>query len=298
MLLGLKRTKALLEKIRTLSIDTSVPIRTSIQTNGTLITRDWCETFKTYNVSLGISIDGPKEVHDSSRRDFKGCGSFDKIIKGLKLLRDNDVPFGILSVCDPASDPEIALKFFFEELNLIGLDILIPDITHDEKPQNISNYYKRLFDVWVSKYANEGRRIRFFENIISSILGKGSRVETIGYSVNNIVTIDSDGEIMLLDTLKICKGFEPSLGLNVLTNSIEDIYDSDAYKEILREALTLNSKCISCQFNISCGGGYLPHRWNSKTNNFRNPSVYCEDLLTTMSHIKSFMESDLEIETI
>ena len=63
-------------------------ITNALQTNGTLLTDEWCAFLKKHNFMVGISLDGPKEIHDRYRRDRKGNGSFDQVMHGLKLLAE------------------------------------------------------------------------------------------------------------------------------------------------------------------------------------------------------------------
>ena len=63
-------------------------ITNALQTNGTLLTDEWCAFLKKHNFMVGISLDGPKEIHDRYRRDRKGAGSFDQVMHGLKLLAE------------------------------------------------------------------------------------------------------------------------------------------------------------------------------------------------------------------
>jgi len=72
-------------------------ITNSLQTNGTLLTAEWCEFLKKNNFMVGISLDGPKEIHDRYRCDRKGNGSFDQVMRGLKLLQDHKVEYNVLA---------------------------------------------------------------------------------------------------------------------------------------------------------------------------------------------------------
>ncbi len=67
-----------------------------IQTNGTLLTSEIAEFFKEYDFSVGISLDGPRFVHDANRVFPDGSGSFDKVMRAVKLLKDHHVPFEVL----------------------------------------------------------------------------------------------------------------------------------------------------------------------------------------------------------
>ena len=73
-------------------------LRHSIQTNGTLVTPAWCELFRAKGVSIGVSLDGPAELHDANRKTLGGGGSFERLMRGLDLLRAHDIRVNILSV--------------------------------------------------------------------------------------------------------------------------------------------------------------------------------------------------------
>ncbi|QDU81392.1 Anaerobic sulfatase-maturating enzyme [Polystyrenella longa] len=70
----------------------------TLQTNGVLLTDEWCQFFKRENFLIGISIDGPAEVHDHYRYDKKGNPTFEKVMQGLHLLKSNEVEFNVLVV--------------------------------------------------------------------------------------------------------------------------------------------------------------------------------------------------------
>ena len=72
-------------------------ITNSLQTNGTLLTDEWCAFLKKHNFMVGISLDGPKEIHDRYRRDRKGKGTFEKVMRGLRLLQKHKVEYNVLA---------------------------------------------------------------------------------------------------------------------------------------------------------------------------------------------------------
>ena len=72
-------------------------VRHNFQTNGTLINDEWCDLFKRWSVRVGVSIDGPQAVHDASRVDRSGRGTFDRVMRGISRLREHEVPFHVLS---------------------------------------------------------------------------------------------------------------------------------------------------------------------------------------------------------
>lgn len=73
-------------------------IGNALQTNGTLLTGDWARFFRRYHFLVGVSVDGPREIHDAHRVTATGKGSFDLVMRRIGHLRDHDVDFNILTV--------------------------------------------------------------------------------------------------------------------------------------------------------------------------------------------------------
>src|ERR1700712_4314675 len=76
----------------------SVQIRHSFQTNGTLVTKEWCDLIRRWHVGVGVSIDGPRELHDANRVTREGKGTFDRAMRGARLLKQEGIPFHVISV--------------------------------------------------------------------------------------------------------------------------------------------------------------------------------------------------------
>src|ERR1700722_11677301 len=95
----------------------ALEIRHSIQTNGLLITPAWCELFKKWNVGVGVSVDGPKHLHDLHRVTRSGRGTFDRTIEGIRILRREAVPFHVISVLSEGAlnSPQEMLDFYVSE---------------------------------------------------------------------------------------------------------------------------------------------------------------------------------------
>jgi len=89
-------------------------IRHSLQTNATLITDAWCDFFRTHQVRIGVSLDGPEALHDANRKTLGGGGSFARVMRGIERLRAHGHPFGILSVLTAQSIdcPDAIFDFF------------------------------------------------------------------------------------------------------------------------------------------------------------------------------------------
>jgi uncharacterized protein len=92
-------------------------LRHAIQTNGMLITPAWCDLLLEYHVGVGVSIDGPRHLHDAHRRTRSGQGTFDRTIAAIRLLRGRGVPFHVITVLsrDSLDDPDTFIEFYVAE---------------------------------------------------------------------------------------------------------------------------------------------------------------------------------------
>ena len=92
-------------------------ITNSLQTNGTLLTDEWCRFLKKHNFMVGISLDGPQEIHDRYRRDRKGRGTFEQVMRGLRLLQKHKVEYNVLACVarETAARPLEVYRFFREQ---------------------------------------------------------------------------------------------------------------------------------------------------------------------------------------
>jgi uncharacterized protein len=90
----------------------------TFQTNGILLDDEWCAFFKEHKVLVGLSVDGPRELHDTYRLDRGGQGTFDKVMKGWRLLRQHGVDFNILCTVNAANEKHgrAVYRFFRDEL--------------------------------------------------------------------------------------------------------------------------------------------------------------------------------------
>ena len=108
----------------------SVELRHAIQTNGMLITPQWCDFLKQWRVGVGVSIDGPQRLHDAHRVTRSGRGTFDRTVAGIRLLRRENVPFHVISVLskDSMDAPEELLEFYLAE----GIDDICFNVEESE----------------------------------------------------------------------------------------------------------------------------------------------------------------------
>jgi len=94
-------------------------VKHTFQTNGLLLDDDWCRFFKQHDFLVGLSVDGPRELHDTYRLDRRGKGTFDLVMKGWQALRSHEVDFNILCTVNAANQNHgrAVYRFFRDELD-------------------------------------------------------------------------------------------------------------------------------------------------------------------------------------
>src|ERR1043165_5784727 len=198
-----RRFVAFQERLLEIERLTGCVISRAVCTNAILVDDEWADILKTYDVRVGVSLDGPAEINDRNRIDFKGLGTHAQTLEGIACLRANGIEPGLISVCNPSTDPERILSYAVEELGITEFDILPPDATHRDNPPAISDYYIRLFDLWYDRYAAQGVRIITLDAMIQGLLGSVSVADTIGLVRIDTVTLMPDGTLEPLDVLRI-----------------------------------------------------------------------------------------------
>lgn len=283
-----------LQQARQVERSFNVSFRIAAQTNGTLLDLEWLKLLADYEVALGVSCDGPQEWHDRARPDFSGHGSYEAVKNAIELLANHyTAGWGVLTVTNPEAPPAVVLQHFID-LGVRNIDFLWPEYHHDDPPPfppgAMGKYFSGLFDFWYQLPSPP--QIRWFEDAMRLLLGGSSSSDCLGPHPVADIMVESDGAWEPLDTLRTCGDGMTRTGLDVLHHDVEEIWTVPLYQIGLRNQELLSEKCLQCAMRPVCGGGFLPHRYR-KENGFANPSVYCEELLTVLTHIRAQLLGDL-----
>ena len=115
-------------------------ISNCLQTNAILLDEKWAEFLRAYNFLLGVSLDGPKEIHDHYRVNAAGMGSYDRVMDRIRLLRKKNVEFNILTLLNAKNAPLAGeLYRFFVSHGLKYLQF-VPCIEHDPITGGLADY--------------------------------------------------------------------------------------------------------------------------------------------------------------
>ncbi|MER6947191.1 FxsB family cyclophane-forming radical SAM/SPASM peptide maturase [Nonomuraea sp. NPDC000554] len=301
LLAGAGELGAIVELIRSA---VAVPVDVVVQTNATLLDDTFLRLFARLGVGVGVSLDGARHAHDRARRTADGRGSYAKVAAALERLTApayRHLFRGLLCTVDLRNDPletyEALLAF-----SPPTVDFLLPHGNWAAPPPGreagaegtpYADWLIAIFDRW---YATDPRPagVRLFDEIIHLLLGGSSASEQVGLSPVAMAVIETDGEIEQSDILKSAFDGAGRTGLHVTHDSFDELLHlpSTAARQI--GPLALAPTCTVCPVGMICGGGQYAHRYRPATG-FRNPSVYCPDLLRLIRHIGSAVQADLAV---
>ena len=251
----------------------------SFQTNATLVNANWADFFLSNQVSLGVSIDGPRHLHDSNRVTWAGKGTFDSTMRGVRFLRDAGIPLSALCVVtDETLDYGTELiQFFLDEgFTYLGLNIenpsgINPSTSFAEKGTSASEleleerfktFIGDVFDAWLPN--KHKLQIREFNNMFSifQLVKSDSSAEilTDASSPCRILTFSREGNFttfspeMLSGTPNDPNQFV--IGNIQDINSIEDMLNLEKLHNLYGEISKGIKKCKDeCSYYSVCGGG-------------------------------------------
>lgn len=296
LLAGLDRLVPMIAGFRA-AFDGVATLRVQMQTNGLLLDAATLDALRAHRVEIGVSLDGVRADHDRRRRRADGRGSFDAVDRALRLLTadESGIFAGLLCTIDPATDP-IATYEALLAYRPPTLDLLIPHANWDLPPAAAApayaNWLISVFDRWYDAPEQEVG-IRLFEDLLALILGGTSRSEQAGLSPVAVVVVETDGAIEQVDSLKSAYSGACDTGLNVFANPLDDALDHPGVVARQIGAAALGPACQACPERDVCGGGHYAHRYRSG-HGFRNPTVYCADMLKLIGHIRGRVTADLE----
>jgi uncharacterized protein len=253
-----------IEKMRPAALQ----LRHSFQTNGMLISSQWCDLFKKWDIGVGVSIDGPKHLHDAHRVTRSGRGTFDKTLAGIHLLQREQVPFHVISVLSQQAlnSPREMLDFFLSE----GIQDVCFNVEESEG-DHVSDLFavddaQELFKNFLSEFwrlSRQSGRIRF----VREVDGMLPRIFRPEQSAMRNAQVEPFG-MMNVDCRGNVSSFSPELlGLknadygdflvgNIRTDSLQEMHRSSTMTAMSRDIAAGVAACRdNCEYFSVCGGG-------------------------------------------
>jgi uncharacterized protein len=232
---------------------TKVPnCRFTLNTNGTVMDDGIATLLRDYNVEVGLSIDGPQEIHDKFRVDRGGRGTFSLAIDGYRKLQEYGVDVGISCTITPANVNHLVrvTRWFIEELNSrsLGFNLMIGDIGNqeiaDKYSKDAAQAIVECFEVAREAGVHEDRMMRRVSSLSD---GEVSLHDCGGCGQQIVVT--PDGQVGL------CQAFM-NTGQNFFPlDAIDDPGNHELWVQWRRRSPFNIPECLNCEALGMCGGG-------------------------------------------
>ncbi|WP_245871279.1 FxsB family cyclophane-forming radical SAM/SPASM peptide maturase [Asanoa hainanensis] len=292
LLAGVDTIREIVEDLRA-----TVPcgVRVSLQTNGVLLTEPTLAVLHDLGVRVAVSVDGDERTHDLHRQGPDGRGSHAAAVRALALLRDDryrTAYAGLLCTVDVRSDPVAAYEALIAYEPPV-IDFLLPHANWASPPgAPHADWLIAAFDRWYDAPRRE-TVVRLFESVVLLQLGGQGRSEQVGLGPAALVVVESDGAVEQVDALKSAYEGAAATGLHVETDPFDAALRHPGVVARQIGTAALSPDCQRCRLVRVCGGGHYAHRYRPGAG-FRNPSVYCADLIRFIDHVGARVRKDVE----
>jgi uncharacterized protein len=282
----------------------------SFQTNGTLLTADWARFILESKARIGISIDGPREMHDRYRRTRSGSGSFDRVMAGIRLLQQHDVPFHVITVLtrEAIAGPE-ALYRFYRETGIERVCFNIEEIEGQNGGSSLAapavarqfrSFLRRFLDL-VKAEPEDQLWVREFTNAAGLIARSGSVHANQQSCLFSIISVDAGGNVStyspeLLGMRSDTYG-DFTIG-NVHTHSLAEMRQAASGLPMTIDIAAGVERCRKeCHYFGLCGGGAPANKLYENGSFDSTETMYCRlGKMAVIDVVLADIERDLGLQ--
>lgn len=286
-----RKAVALQEKHNTKNLT----IENTIQTNGILMDEEWAKFLAENHFLVGLSLDGPKKIHDQYRRDVLGNPTFERVMHTIGLFEQYHVEYNILSVITNESAGKASYLYGFYKRNGFDFVQLIPCMDERARttgmkggernqngetdagevlnavpelkkqyavsPEQYGRFLCEIFDLWYEDFCNgEQMDIRMFSNLAQMAAGYPAEECGMNGHCTCYFVVEGDGSVYPCDFYCM-----DQWKLGTVKDSFQDLIVSDKAKEFVKASGNPFGKCGDCPYFSLCRGGC--RRWRENTEN-------------------------------
>jgi uncharacterized protein len=271
-------------------------VSNALQTNGVLIDENWCALFREYHWLIGISIDGPEEMHDLYRLNKAGHGTWRKVMNAIETMQKHKADFNVLCVLSQANveKPKEVYKFF----RGLGIDFIqyIPLSEFDNEgnrlpftitPEQYGRFMCETFDLWWPERRKV--RIRYFDNVAEALAGQRPGNCTMHETCDSYVVVEYNGDVYPCDFF-----VESSWKLgNVNLDSWPELARKQKRFQFAANKALPHPACEVCEWQSICHGGCPKHRKDPRRR-FEDLDYFCSAYKMIFAKVTGPLKKDVE----
>ncbi len=293
-------------------------INNALQTNGTLLTDQWCAFLREHNFMVGISLDGPQDIHDRYRRDRAGNGSFERGMRGLRLLQEHGVEYNVLASVarETASSPLDVYRFLrdsgVEFIQFAPIVERLPDarsrqhglqlsgpasLKRVEKdtevtlwtviPEEYGDFLIAVYEEWVRRDVGKVF-VMNFEWALNAWIGNPSPVCVHARQCGGSLVMEHNGDVYACDHFVY-----PQYRLgNILTDSLPALVKHSRQNGVgVMKETALPLRCRECGVLAACRGGCPKHRFAKTWDDQPGLQYLCPGYEKFFLHIRKYLRA-------
>lgn len=264
-----------------------------LQTNGTLLTDEWCEFLRENRFLVGISIDGPQTYHDAYR-----CRSFDKVMRGIRLLQKHHVEWNAMATVNylNADDP-VGFYRFFKEIGCQYLQftpVVEPSLCDTSvTPEQWGRFICGVYDEWVK--ADVGQIfVQLFDATLANWAGEPPGICSMSPICGRAAVMEANGDVYSCDHFVFP---EYRLG-NIRQQSLTEMLYGERQQQFGRnKRASLPRQCRECRFLFACHGECPKNRFLKDKYGEPGLNYLCKGYRQFFAHVASdmdFMKAELD----
>jgi uncharacterized protein len=284
-----------------------VTIQNTMQTNGVLLDNEWCEFLHENQFLVGLSLDGPKKLHDAYRMDKSGRSVFERVMRALRLLQEHQVEFNILATINGANagHPLDVYRFLRDDAGAQFIQF-IPIVERDNESgfvegnqvtdrtvaaRQYGHFLISIFDEWVRH--DVGRVfVNYFDAALAAWVGAPPGMCTTAPACGFAVALEHNGDVFACDHY-----VEPAYFLgNILDRAIAELVNSQAQRQFGQNKHdTLPAFCRKCEYLFACNGECPKNRILETPDGEPGLNYLCAGLKAFYAHIDQLMKIMAEL---
>jgi len=287
-------------------------IRHSVQSNGTLLNQAWCDFLRDNRIAIGLSIDGPAFLHDTHRKTRRGEGTHAAAMRGLRLLRENGLPFHVIAVITREAlghAEEIHDFFEAEGVQRLGFNIEEVEAGHaqsslgTEHDARVREFYETIYH---RQKARRTMEIREFA-AASQKIRAGISLREFDFPWFNeqvrpfgIVSVDCEGNFSTYSPELLGMTLQPygdfSFG-NVTHGHFAEALETEKFQAVLADIQAGIRRCAeTCAYYGYCGGGAPANKYYENGSFASTETMYCRySVQLPLEIVLADIERDLQI---
>jgi uncharacterized protein len=279
----------------------------TIQTNGTLLDDEWGAFFAEHGFLVGISIDGPRQLHDVYRLDKRGGPTFDKVLDGFETLVNHGVDVNVLCAVNRVNaDHPLEVYRFFRDYLAVSFVQFIPIVERDNDTgfqegdtvtdrsvtaEQWGRFLITVFDEWVANDVGEVF-VMGFDTALAKWLGIAGGLCVFAETCGDAIALEHNGDVYSCDHF-----VEPGYLLgNITTTTLVDLIakpEQRAFGNAKRD--TLPRYCVECPVKFACNGECPKNRFTLTPDGEPGLNYLCAGYRSFFTYIDPVMQRMAEL---